>query len=499
MENPPKMETQKTAIALSCSLLGAVWLIVHFSTLSWFYTAFRHASPMEQAIVFGGGVILFAAIGISFYREREKLAFFPTVKIFPMVVVIGSLFGAIALKLLGNIEQLTALLFLLGSYGILGLFIERDRWRKGLPIAAIVACILPLSPPLGSGFGGLPLRVLTAHWLEQFLSSNQISAVSSHDIIVLENGIAEVGIPCSGIKSLWVGSLFFLGLTWIDKRAIGWLWLFVGATNIILLFSANFLRVLVLVILIDVFKQPEFADLLHLPLGLFGFILVCGITWSLSRLIPRNAKPLTTNSPFPIPHYLLSAINHLLIQKSVLGIAIALAIVYHFLPIYSPELIQAIALPKSVDTALIELTPAEERFFNSYPETLAEKHQFRLGNLSGSVLVVANTSWRSYHPPELCFIGSGLKVDRVEKKQLSTEVMARWLSLQNGQFSATYWLQSKDQTTDDFYRRLWQQFFKPQDRSWILISILFDRKISADNPLLRELTTEIYNSIRRVR
>ncbi|WP_204104871.1 MULTISPECIES: exosortase O [Spirulina sp. CCY15215] len=499
MGNSPKMETQKTAIAFRCSLLVAVWLMVHFSTLSWFYTAFRHASSMEQLAMFGVGVVLGGAIGVSFYRKPEKISLIPTISILPIAVIIVSLLAAIALKLVGNIEQIAVVLFLLGSYGILGLFIDRDRWKKGLPLAAIVACIIPLSPPLGSGFGGLPLRVLTAHWVEQFLSVGQISAISSHDIIILENGIAEVDLPCSGIKSIWVGTLFFLGLTWIDKRVMNWRWLLLGAVNIILLFSANLLRVLLLVIVADVFKQPNFATLLHLPLGLFGFILVCGITWSLSRFLPRStpSKPLSISSQTPLKRgeIVHQGKHSVFIQKGMLGSAIALAIVYHFLPIQSPQLIEAIALPESVDTALIELTPAEQRFFTSYPETIAEKHHFNFGDLSGSLLVVANTSWRSYHPPELCFIGNGLKVDRVEKKQLSTDIIARWLSLQNGQLSATYWLQSKGQTTDDFYRRLWQQFFMANDRSWILVSILFDRNINANNSLLQEFTTEIYNSI----
>lgn len=488
--NSLKMETQKTAIAFSCSLLVAIWLIVHFSTLSWFYTAFRHASSLEQLAMCGIGVVLGGAIGVSFYRKPEKISLIPTISILPIAVIIVSLLGAIALKLVGNIEQIAVVLFLLGSYGILGLFIERDRWRKGLPIAAIVAFIIPLSPPLGSGFGGLPLRVLTAHWVEQFLSVGQISAISSHDIIILENGIAEVDLPCSGIKSIWVGTLFFLGLTWIDKRVMNWRWMLVGASNIVLLFSANLLRVLVLVIVADVFKQPNFATLLHLPLGLFGFIIVCGITWSLSRFLPRN-----TFKKSPIVNHTSTDVQNFFLQKGMLASAIALAIIYHVLPIQSPQLMQAIALPESVDTALIELTPVEQRFFTSYPETIAEKHHFNFGDLSGSLLVVANTSWRSYHPPELCFIGNGLKVDRVEKKEFSTDVMARWLSLQNGQLSATYWLQSKGQTTDDFYSRLWQQFLTANDRSWILVSILFDRQMDSNNPLLQEFTTEIYHSI----
>ena len=73
--------------------------------------------------------------------------------------------------------------------------------QKNLPVAGLLACILPFNTQLNNGLG-LPARVLTAQVVEQLLSMLHIGAISSYDIIVLENGIAHVDVPCSWIKPI---------------------------------------------------------------------------------------------------------------------------------------------------------------------------------------------------------------------------------------------------------------------------------------------------------
>jgi len=45
--------------------------------------------------------------------------------------------------------------------------------------------------------------------------------------------------------------------------------------------------------------------------------------------------------------------------------------------------------------------------------------------LRGSMLTVTSTSWQTCHAPELCFVASGISVNRIEKKQLTPSVTAR--------------------------------------------------------------------------
>jgi exosortase O len=142
----------------------------------------------------------------------------------------------------------------------------------------------------------------------------------------------------------------------------------------------------------------------------------------------------------------------------------------------------------------IPLSAAEHRFFDNYPSIVPEKRRFVSGDLSGSILMVANTTWRTYHPPELCLMGTGLKVDRMEKKSLTPAVQARWLSLGDGKYSAAYWFQSPKQTTDDFLSRLWSDVSRRQ-KNWVLISVLFDRSLSPDSTEIRNFTTTIHDAI----
>ncbi len=134
---------------------------------------------------------------------------------------------------------------------------------------------------------GYPARILTAHVVEMILAKFHIAALSSEDIIVLDTGIARVDLPCSGLKSLWVGTLLLLGATWIEGRRIGAGWLLVSITNLALLVLANIGRILTLVIVAIVLKQPTIAEILHIPLGVMGFVAVCFTTWGLLQRVPR--------------------------------------------------------------------------------------------------------------------------------------------------------------------------------------------------------------------
>lgn len=132
------------------------------------------------------------------------------------------------------------------------------------------------------------MRVLTARVIEQMLSTWHIAAISSYDIIVLENGIAHVDLPCSGLRSLWTGTLFLLATTWLEGRQLGTRWFVVCGTNLFLLISANIVRVLVLVVTTYVLQQRAYAQVLHLPLGLLGFICASALTWLLLQTVPKH-------------------------------------------------------------------------------------------------------------------------------------------------------------------------------------------------------------------
>jgi exosortase O len=183
-------------------------------------------------------------------------------------------------------------------------------------------------------------------------------------------------------------------------------------------------------------------------------------------------------------------------QALLLVFVVALALISQ---LYAPQQEQPLSVaslhwPEQMVTERIPLTAAEHRFFDNYPSLVPEKQRFVSGDLSGSILVVANTTWRTYHPPEMCLLAIGLKADRIERKQLTSAVQARWMSLADGKLSAAYWFQSPKQTTDDFLSRLWSDVTRHQ-KNWVLVSVLFDGFLSPDSSEIREITTNIHNAI----
>ncbi|MBW4523310.1 MAG: exosortase O [Scytolyngbya sp. HA4215-MV1] len=475
------------------ALLVTVWLYANLPALVWLGQSLQSISLLN-------GLLLSA--GISFLlglmvRSRSQWQFSPTpiLQPLPLSLMLAAGVGAIVCPWVVDIPQLPVLLFGLGTYGLCGLFLPNVTWWRGLPIAALVACVLPFGAQFGTGLG-FPVRVLTAQIVEQFLQSWQIAAISSHDIIVLENGVARVDLPCSGLKSIWAGILFLLAATWLEGRTIGGRWLLVCVTHSILLLVANTLRVLALVLLIHI-QQPQMAEIVHIPLGILGFILACGLTWVLLQWIPKNPVRRL------LPVNRLEARSQQLKAKSPtdwVARTILIAAVFSLgilAASYPPRTLPAIAplqMPSAIQAQPIALIPVEQRFFSNASSTTPQKWRFTFGDLTGSILIVSSRNWSAFHPPELCLIGSGLQVDRMETKQLAPVVLARWLTLEKGRLTATYWLQSRHHTTDDFLSRM-GEYVLHQNRTWVMVSILLNDDRPPDDPKLQEFVTLIHTTI----
>jgi len=492
-----KIRSDTNAWQEAIASLGLIvaWLYAQRRSLDWLWQSAFQGSRYYLAILVIG-IVLVSVQAIRHYRRGESYTNFisitPKLAPAPLTLMVGAAVLAIAFTWLVDLNQLSALFFLLGSYGLAGLFIEADWWRKNLPVAALVSLVLPFSAQFDSGLG-IPARVLTAQLVQQLLSYWQISVISSHDIIVLENGIAQVDLPCSGLKSLWTGTVFLLAATWLESRQIGFRWLLILFASLWLLVAVNSARVLALVAIAYIWQQPFFAGILHLPLGVLGFICACALTWLMLQAVPKHQNLSQLDRP-------KEKINLAPSIKLPLLASIAISLILVSQLHYSspvPLSIDQILWPAEIASERLPLTSVEERFFNRYQNnTKSEKWRFTVGNLSGSFLVVASTSWQTYHPPELCLMGMGLKIDSVKTSAIAPDIQGRWLSLDNGQFSAVYWLQSPQQTTDDLSKRIWSEI-SHQSHNWVLISILFDRSFSPDNPEVSQFAEGIYQSINR--
>lgn len=547
-------------------LIVGVWLGGNLRAIRWLWESLRSASVFNLILV-SSAVAFFIfqvwrVIQTNYSQDRHLLEIKQKLQLrwFPLLLMFGCSLSAIALRWIGDIPQINLLLFLLGSYGLFGLFIRANLWNKGLVSALLIACVVPFSTSFNSGLG-FPVRVLTSHIVEDLLTHWHIAAVSSHDIIVMENGIAQVDLPCSGLRSLWVGTILLLAATWIEKRQLGVFWLLVCAANLVLLAIANTTRVLLLVIIMEVWQQPQIAQIIHIPLGILGFLGACIITWLLLRMVPQYAQLSTA----PVHLYDGKQSNRLLAEVGVkvkgegekvvkltktlsekhfsqrynkkqkpasatlfsnaaiwqnhdsknnnnnelksikkthvsqswwlLAALISLALVAQIQPQYDyPVTINSIQLPNEIVTKPIPLTESEQRFFDNPANPIAAKKRFNFGNLSGSILLVASSAWQTHHPPELCLVGNGLTVDTMKSKLLTNSVKARWLSLQNGKLSATYWFQSPQRTTDNFLSRI-GDYLAHRDKTWVLVSVLFDDSQSPDSEEVQEFAKTIHHAI----
>jgi exosortase O len=469
--------------------IGGSWLYLNRSALHWLATSLQDVSLFNSVMLVAGALLL-AFLG---WRYRRSIEFAPGLYRLPLLLILGCSVATISTQWLVSLAQLPVGLFLLGSYGLLGFWLAPSVWRRGLPVGIAIACLLPFGVQFSTGVG-TPARIFTAQLVEWILHSWQISTISAGDAIVLETGVAYVDLPCSGLKSMWTGTLFLLAATWLEGRQIGLRWLVVGLANLVFLAIANTGRVLILTVLFHVFHQSAWAEILHVPLGLSGFIMASLLTWGLLRWVPK-AGQLGTEDRKEIPPIGLH-------WRSLLGLAgllLALAIV----PIPEPaRAIAAVDLSRlqwspPMQTQQLDLNPQEQKFFANYPGVTTRKQQFQYESLTGISVLVSSPTWQAHHSPEVCLAAIGYKIAPTIQQIVTPAVTARWLSLDDGKKSAVYWFQSATRTTDDFSSRFWDEVLR-RESGWTMVSVVFDRADPPDATTVQAFLKQTHDEIDRI-
>ena len=93
-----------------------------------------------------------------------------------------------------GLNTLSAALFGLASYGLLGLWLSPERWRAGLPAALLLVGALPFGT-YSQVYLGYPTRILTARVISAGLGAIGVPAVGVDTILTLEHGVAQVDLP----------------------------------------------------------------------------------------------------------------------------------------------------------------------------------------------------------------------------------------------------------------------------------------------------------------
>ncbi len=392
-----------------------------------------------------------------------------------IALALGGSILFVAVERFLDINTLAMMLFGLATYGLLGLWMAPRAWRAGFPAALLLIGVLPLGDFLDV-FIGYPMRIATATLVRDGLTAAGVSSIGVDTVLVFENGISQIDLPCSGVKSLWTGMLFLLAATWIERRPLNLRWLWAAAVFTALLFVANLARVAVLVSVGEVLNLRFVAQLIHVPLGILGFVAVCAAGVWLMRLIPRTHTDAPESVEAPQPR----------VWPSV-ALALALIVLNLF---NSPRpllaLTDATSQPWTLNAvsefnmAPVQLRPGEVDWLLRDGAESVTRTRFNWRGITGSLMLVPSRNWRAHHNPERCLENDGLRTEQAATHWVQGDLSVKLLTLTQGQsgaperrLSAIYWFQSAERTTDDYGTRLWSALSLNPER-WVLVSILFD-------------------------
>jgi exosortase O len=235
------------------------------------------------------------------------------------------------------------------------------------------------------------------------------------------------------------------------------------------------------------------VEMLHLPLGVIGFLAACVGGLALLRWVsaPANNQPQGTKGPDLDP------------QRPVwlapcLGLAISTLILGSSQP---PSPVRADALhlefPGKLNTQTWPLSASELAWLSDDGTVAAQRYRFSWEQLDGSLLLVTSQDWRAQHKPERCFTVYGLEVQSSQPIVVEPDFPLRLLTLgaQGGKtlYSAFYWLQSATQITDDYAARIWDEL-TPNPQPWVLVTVIFDEPVDAQSQGARNLLAVVRNA-----
>ncbi|MCB9645909.1 MAG: exosortase O [Deltaproteobacteria bacterium] len=433
----------------------------------------------------------------------------PHLRAAPAATAVGGLTAGVLLQRAVDIHLLSAAAAFVALYGILGLFVSPGRWRRARPGLLLALAALPIFEQ-AHHYAGFALRVLTAKVVAQLLSAVGLSPVASETILVLERGVAHVEAACSGLKSVWAGSLLLLAVAHVRAQPAGLRLGVAFALQASLLFLGNVVRIAVLVALVHHFQLPEAAELVHQPLGVLSFVAAAGLAVLVlersvhaSRARSRrtgpedgspghHARPRPTTPARPPGRTPIMGLTPTLVLIALPGLAWAL---------YAPrpdDPRAALPLPldlgPGVTVTPLELSHAERELFLRHGGAGAAKARLQTGELTAEVLWVPAVSFRPHHPPELCLAGAGHRFDHLVPADLGLGLEIRHAILDGGRLTAAHWLQARGTTTPELMERIRDHVLGPR-RRWVLVSVLVDRALPPDDPRLKALLFTLHRAV----
>ena len=476
------------------AIVIGLWLWLYRPVFGYLAVIFSREDFRANQVALAG---VLALIGIQAAQARKKrsrlrLDAAPQLSVPALVLALGGSALYLVVERFLDINTLSASLFGLATYGLLGLWLEPRRWRQGLLAALLLIATLPFGEHMQT-FIGYPVRILTAASVRDGLAAAGVASVGLDTILVLENGVSQVDLPCSGVKSLWTGMLFLLAATWIERRALNLRWFLTALVFAGLLLAANLARVGTLVVVGQVAGWRLAAEMLHVPLGVLGFAAACVAAAALlrRRRTPGDILPEHTGPALLRPAWLAPAL-----AAAILAMAL----------VYAPRPQTGLAqpppdwkFPAELVATPMPLKPDEVAWLTRDGAESADRRRFVWRGVSGSMILITSTTWRAHHRPERCFEVYGLSLEDSRPYLVAPDLPVRLVLLSDdahGQVSAAYWFQSAGRTTDDYATRIWADL-TPRREHWVLVSIVFDNVRDPRAPDLQAFYTALHGAVAR--
>lgn len=473
-ESPYSSHPERVLLIVGHLCLWGSWLYLYTPSLRWISKTFTHTDYQLNACV---ALLCSCACVYTIARHQKQFEVTylwdrlkPTLRPFALLGTWMCCGIYIYSENVLNTHIVSATCWGLGTYFLLGLWLRPSVWKNGLPIALLLIATLPFGTHLDQ-LVGFPLRVMTTKWSDSILQGLGVKLQSSQSLLILENGIAHVDSPCSGIKSLWSGALFFLALTWITRHTLNLFWILKGMLFVGSLLLTNTLRVTLITGLSIVYQQREWAEILHEPLGILGFVGAGGIAYLLLLSSSPKKQEETAIVQRSSNRWYIGAMALLSCSFLVFAYYQHPRVSQHF-----PKQSNQHVFPAQWKVRPQALTVQEQRLYRRDSRTSVRKVSFRYKGWSGDLLLVRSRSWRMHHPPEICLTSNGFQVKTLQSIRMSGQKSIRFVRLQPHNWTSIYWYQSHKTTTDILAQRIWKSLHK-NERDWYMVSILFHQSI----------------------
>lgn len=465
-------------------LLALLFFLFFKGAFVYIWTTFTSPEFYENGIAF---ILVSAAFVFSVIKNKHVRP--PIDKSIPFIslVVVLTLYSLNLLIL--KLSILSAILLLLGSYCLLGFYLERQFWKRSIFVFSILVLTLPLLERVQK-FIGFPIRLATANIVSSILQITGVGSISNSAVIITENHATSIDSPCSGVKSIYTGGLFMLTTYFLQNVRISIKLIAITVFFFISLLFFNTWRVFSLIYIYDVLNMKLVGDTIHVLLGLVGFIASCSLLWYLTdRYIPSLGLKKAKQKPMS-----------LLLKGNITAYAIVVLLFFTVFRLvfvkdvnvtkYNNQYVPHIFTLNNIKLDELSFSKAEESYFVNSDIEFSKK--FRGQTKEGapfSLLVVSSKSARTHHDPEICLQGLGHTLTNNEILQVS-DFRVRKLSLDDNKASAIYWFIGKDKNLLDYSERVWEEIKNP-NQTWVLVTIGFSDSVDTSKQEIKDLILKI--------